>query len=79
MALLANPERRRFELVPGAAALGAAPGRFLMGLGIGLFMIAMDTMVSPDPEREERLRLFLLVMQFYGSGIGHCPAGQLAS
>jgi len=47
-----------------------APGRFLMGLGIGLFMIAMDTMASPDPEREERLRPFLLVTQFYGGGIG---------
>jgi hypothetical protein len=47
-----------------------APGRFLMGLGIGLFMVAMDTLVSPDPEREERIRPFLLVMQFYGSGVG---------
>ena len=26
-----------------------APGRFVMGLGIGLFMIAMDTMASPRP------------------------------
>jgi hypothetical protein len=47
-----------------------APGRFLMGLGIGLFMVAMDGLVSPDPEREERIRPFLLVMQFYGSGMG---------
>ncbi|HWG47359.1 MAG TPA: hypothetical protein VN688_31640 [Gemmataceae bacterium] len=46
-----------------------APGRFLMGLGIGLFMIAMDTLVSPDPEREEKVRPFLLVMQFLGGGI----------
>jgi hypothetical protein len=46
-----------------------APGRFLMGLGIGLFMIAMDTMASPDPEREGSIRPFLLVMQFYGGGI----------
>lgn len=47
-----------------------APGRYLMGLGIGLFMISMDTMTSPDPEREERVRPLLLVMQFYGGGIG---------
>jgi MFS family permease len=47
-----------------------APGRFLMGLGIGLFMIAMDMLASPDPDREERTRPFLLVTQFYGSGIG---------
>jgi hypothetical protein len=47
-----------------------APGRFVMGLGIGLFMVAMDGLVSPDPEREERIRPFLLVMQFYGSGVG---------
>jgi hypothetical protein len=46
-----------------------APGRFLMGLGIGLFMIAMDTMTSPDPVREERIRPWLLVLQFYGGGI----------
>ena len=26
-----------------------APGRFLMGVGIGLFLIAMDTMASGDP------------------------------
>jgi hypothetical protein len=47
-----------------------APGRFLMGWGIGLFMIAMDTMASPAPEREERIRPFLVVTQFYGGGIG---------
>jgi len=47
-----------------------APARFLTGLGIGLFMISMDTMVSPDPDREERIRPFLLVTQFYGGGIG---------
>jgi hypothetical protein len=47
-----------------------APGRFVMGVGIGLFMIAMETMASPDPEREQRIHPFLLVSQFYGSGIG---------
>ncbi len=47
-----------------------APGRFVMGLGIGWFMFAMDTMASPDPEREARIHPFLLVTQFYGSGIG---------
>ncbi len=47
-----------------------APARFLTGLGIGLFMISMDAMVSPDPEREEKVRPRLLVMQFYGGGVG---------
>jgi len=46
-----------------------APGRFLMGLGVGLFMISMDALVSPDPEREEKVRPFLLVLQFLGGGI----------
>lgn len=46
-----------------------APGRFLMGLGIGLFMVAMDTMFSPDPEREEKVRPVLHVVQFYGGGL----------
>jgi hypothetical protein len=47
-----------------------APERFLMGLGVGLFMIAMDGLVSPDPQREEKVRPFLLVLQFLGGGIG---------
>ncbi|WP_406695443.1 MFS transporter [Singulisphaera sp. Ch08] len=46
-----------------------APGRFLMGLGIGLFMVAMDTQFSPDPEREETVRPFLNFVQFLGGGI----------
>jgi hypothetical protein len=46
-----------------------APGRFLMGLGIGMFMLAMDTMTSPDHEREKKVRPLLLVAQFYGSGV----------
>lgn len=46
-----------------------APGRFLMGLGIGLFMVAMDTLFSPDPEREETVRPFLNVVQFFGGAI----------
>ncbi|MBV8231070.1 MAG: hypothetical protein JO329_13875 [Planctomycetaceae bacterium] len=46
-----------------------APSRFLMGMGIGLLMIAMDNMVSPDPEREEKIRPFLVVAQFFGGGI----------
>ncbi|MHB1423586.1 MAG: hypothetical protein ACYC3I_10400 [Gemmataceae bacterium] len=46
-----------------------APGRFLMGLGIGLFMIAMNYMVSADPAREEKVQPFLSVLQFFGGGI----------
>lgn len=46
-----------------------APGRFLMGLGIGLFMVAMDAKFSTDPEREEKVRPFLSVVQFYGGGL----------
>jgi hypothetical protein len=46
------------------------PGRFLMGLGIGLFLIAMDTLASGDAGREARLRPFLLVAQFFGGGVG---------
>ncbi len=46
-----------------------APGRFLMGLGVGLFMIAMDVRFSPDPEREEKVRPFLSVAQFFGGGV----------
>lgn len=46
-----------------------APGRFAMGLGIGLFMVAMDLEVSPSPRREEMVRPFLQVAQFYGGGL----------
>lgn len=46
-----------------------APGRFLMGVGIGLFMLAMDAQFSPDPVREETVRPFLNVVQFFGGGI----------
>jgi len=46
-----------------------APGRFLMGTGIGLFMVAMDSQFSPDPEREKAVRPFLNVVQFFGGGI----------
>lgn len=46
-----------------------APGRFLMGLGIGLFMVAMDMRLSPEPDREETVRPFLPVFQFIGGGI----------
>jgi hypothetical protein len=46
------------------------PGRFFIGLGIGLFMIAMDMTASRDAQREQRVRPFLLVSQFYGAGIG---------
>jgi MFS family permease len=52
---------------PGARQL--APGRFLMGLGVGLFMIAADTLHSPEPQREEEVRPLLLVGQFLGGGI----------
>lgn len=46
-----------------------APGRFLMGLGIGLFMAAAETQISHDSERAERVRPFLNVVQFSGGGI----------
>ncbi len=46
-----------------------APGRFLMGLGIGLFMMAMNVWSSPDPVREKKIESLLPVMQFFGGGI----------
>jgi hypothetical protein len=46
-----------------------APGRFFMGLGVGLFLTAADTLHSPDPQREEKVRPYLPVLQFYGGGI----------
>jgi hypothetical protein len=46
-----------------------APSRFLMGLGVGLFMIAGDTLSSPDAECEEKVRPFLPVVQFLGGGL----------
>jgi hypothetical protein len=46
-----------------------APGRFLMGLGIGLFMVAEDMQLSPNPEREAKVRPLLNVAQFYGGGL----------
>lgn len=46
-----------------------APGRFTMGLGIGLFMVAMDLHASPSPRRERMVRPFLQVAQFYGGGL----------
>jgi hypothetical protein len=46
-----------------------APGRFLMGLGIGLFMVVMDLQFSPDEEREETVRPFLNVVQFFAGGV----------
>jgi hypothetical protein len=46
-----------------------APGRFLMGLGVGLLILAADTLVSPDSRREEKVRPFLLVLQFFGGAI----------
>jgi hypothetical protein len=52
---------------PGSWEL--APGRFLMGLGIGLFMFAMDVTAAPDPAEEERVRPFLPVAQFLGGGL----------
>ena len=47
-----------------------APGRFLVGLGLGSFMFSIDILFSPDPEREETIRPFLLVTQFFGGAIG---------
>jgi hypothetical protein len=46
-----------------------APGRALMGLGIGLFMVAMDALASRDAGREERVRPLLQVVQFFGGAI----------
>ena len=40
-----------------------------MGMGIGLFMVAMDAQFSPDPMREETVRPFLNVVQFFGGGL----------
>jgi MFS family permease len=45
------------------------PGRFLMGLGVGLLMLAADTLYSADPQREETVRPYLPVMQFLGGGL----------
>ncbi len=47
-----------------------APGRFLVGLGLALFMFSIDILFSPDSEREETIRPFLLVTQFFGGAIG---------
>lgn len=46
-----------------------APGRLLIGVGIGLFMVVMDTQFSPDPTREKTVRTFLHVVQFFGGGL----------
>jgi hypothetical protein len=54
---------------PAPTAWQLAPGRFLMGLGVGLFMVAADTLHSPDPKREEEVRPFLLIGQFLGGGL----------
>jgi MFS family permease len=54
---------------PAPTGWQLAPGRFLMGLGVGLSMLAADTLHSPDPQREQEVRPFLLVGQFLGGGI----------
>jgi MFS family permease len=46
-----------------------ASGRFLMGLGVALFMMAMDTLLAADLERETKVRPFLLVVQFFGGAV----------
>jgi hypothetical protein len=46
-----------------------APGRFLMGLGIGLFMISANHLTSPDAQREATVRPFLQVVQFFGGAL----------
>lgn len=46
-----------------------APGRIMIGLGIGLFMVVMDTQFSPDPTHESTVRTFLHVVQFFGGGL----------
>jgi hypothetical protein len=46
------------------------PGRFLVGFGIGLLMMALESLASRDPSREEKVRPFLVVAQFLGGGLG---------
>ncbi|HTU88779.1 MAG TPA: hypothetical protein VMF69_01665, partial [Gemmataceae bacterium] len=43
-----------------------APGRFLMGLGVGLFMFAVEKLASPDAQREQEVQPFFPVVQFFG-------------
>jgi MFS family permease len=47
-----------------------APGRFLMGAGIGLFMAAIGARSSPDLVREEKIHPFLLMSQTFGGAVG---------
>ncbi|HEX7379737.1 MAG TPA: hypothetical protein VF278_21615 [Pirellulales bacterium] len=47
-----------------------APGRFLMGLGVGLFMLAVATLTSPDVRREAEVRPFFSIAQFVGATLG---------
>jgi hypothetical protein len=46
-----------------------APGRFLMGLGIGLLMISVEQLASHDAQREATVQPFLPVVQFLGGGL----------
>jgi hypothetical protein len=52
---------------PGAQEL--ASGRFLMGLGIGLFMYAADAAIARPPEEEARVQPFFPFLQFFGGGL----------
>lgn len=52
---------------PGAREL--APGRFLMGLGIGLFMYTADAATARTPEEEAQVQPFFPFLQFFGGGL----------
>jgi hypothetical protein len=44
--------------------------RFLMGLGHGITLLAAAHRISPDPQREARIRPALTIAQFAGGGLG---------
>jgi MFS family permease len=54
---------------PAPGGWELAPGRLLMGVGIGLLMVATDTQLSPDPQREGTVRSLLGFLQFLGGGL----------
>ena len=66
LAVLANPERRRFELVPGAAALGACSRPVRDGPGDRLVHDRDGHDGQRDADREERIRPLSSGPQFYG-------------
>ncbi len=54
-------------VAPSAAVL--APTRFLMGFGVGILFRSMSAPCTPNPEREEKVRPVLTILQFLGGGI----------